>query len=69
MSTHIVITQAMNSREFRDARRRRLSGISNLHATPEAKLYPPTRNYDASERYITFGFLKTPLLIDIPDLA
>jgi hypothetical protein len=68
MSIHIVITLAINSSEFRDVRSRQLIGNSNLQAEPVAKLYPPTPNSEASERYICVGFLKTILFIDIPSL-
>jgi hypothetical protein len=63
MSTQIVMTQAMNSKEFSEVRSRQSTGSSNLQADPEVNLYPPNPNSDASDLYIFDGFLNTILLI------
>jgi len=69
MSTQIVMTQAMNSKELSEVRSRQSTGSSNLQADPEVILYPPNPNSDALDLYIFDGFLNTMLLIGIPLFA
>lgn len=43
-SIQMLITQAMNSSEFIDVRRRQSTGSSKRHAIPVVMLYPPRPN-------------------------
>jgi hypothetical protein len=65
-SIQMLITQAMNSSEFIDVRRRQSTGSSKRHATPVVMLYPPRPNSEESEQYTWVGFLKVRLFIGTP---
>lgn len=67
ISIHMVITQAINSKEFIEVRKRKFNGSSHRHAFPEIGLYPPIPNSHASDLNMCVGRRYVMLLKDTPD--
>jgi len=65
-STHKVIMQARNSKEFKEDLSLQSTGIENLQALPVVMLYPLRPDLQASERKMLFGFLKVRIFIEMP---
>jgi hypothetical protein len=60
-------TQAINSKEFIDVRKRKFNGSSQRHAYPEIGLYPPIPNSHASDLNMCVGRRYVMLFKDTPD--